>query len=80
MDGDHTFEGALADIKNGLPMLRANGLILVHDVDPNRGMNEQTEAHPHPVYEAFNAVNDEYGFKRVILKCIRKHLGIMRVN
>jgi predicted O-methyltransferase YrrM len=72
---DHTYEGVLADIKNGLPMLRPNGLILVHDVDPNRVMNEQTEAHPHPVYEEFNVVIDEYRFEWVILKFIRKRLA-----
>ena len=34
--GDHADEGALAEIKNGLPMLSPRGLILVHDVDPCR--------------------------------------------
>ena len=47
-------------------------MILVHDVDPNCGMNEQTQAHPHPVYEAFNVVIDDYGFEWAILKFIRK--------
>src|SRR5207302_3470554 len=56
VDGDHTYEGALADIRNGLPMVKPGGLLLVHDVEVNRRMDEMTPVHPHPVYEAFHEV------------------------
>ncbi len=80
VDGYHTYEGALADIKSGLPMLKRHGLVLVHDVDRGRRMDESTQTHPHPVYEAFTDTIKEHGFSWVILKFIRKHLGIIQVN
>ncbi|MFQ6094196.1 MAG: class I SAM-dependent methyltransferase, partial [bacterium] len=80
VDGDHHYEAALSDIENGLPMLKPGGVIMVHDVDINREMDEATEAHPHPVYEAFKRTVDTNGFEWCILKFIRKHLGILRVG
>jgi hypothetical protein len=79
VDGDHTYEGALADIENGLGMMRPGGFILVHDVDRGRRMDEQTPEHPHPVYEAFHAAAARHGLSWCILKFIRKHLGVLRV-
>ncbi|MGH8500893.1 MAG: class I SAM-dependent methyltransferase [Gammaproteobacteria bacterium] len=79
VDGDHTYEGALADIENGLPMLRPGAFVLVHDLDRGRQMDEQTSAHPFPVYEAFMKVIDDRKLEWIILKFIRKHLGIIRV-
>ena len=79
VDGDHTYEGALKDIKNGLPMMKAGGFILVHDVDRNRRMDEETPEHPHPVHEAFMEVVKEAGYTWCILKFIRKHLGVIRM-
>ncbi len=79
VDGDHTYEGALADITNGLPMMKRGGFILVHDVDRFRRMDEMTPAHPAPVYEAFRKVADEQGYPWNIQKFIRKHLGILQV-
>jgi predicted O-methyltransferase YrrM len=80
VDGDHTFEGASADIENGLPMLRPGGLVLVHDVDRGRRMDEQTPEHPHPVYEAFTRAAHEHALEWCILKAIRKHLGILKAR
>lgn len=79
VDADHTYEGALADITNGLPMLKSGGFLLVHDVEIERRMDEQTENHPHPVYEAFMEVVGEHKMEWCILKFIRKHLGIARI-
>jgi predicted O-methyltransferase YrrM len=79
VDGDHTYEGALRDITNGLPMLKSGGFILVHDMDRDRRMDEQTAEHPHPVYEAFQKVVQEYRYDWCILKFIRKHLGVIRI-
>lgn len=78
IDGDHRYEGALADITDALPLLRPGGLMLVHDVDRNRRMDEATAHHPHPVYEAFHRVIAEHGVPWCILKFIRKHLGVIR--
>lgn len=80
VDGDHRYEGALADIENGLPMLKSGGFILVHDVDVNRKMDEATENRPYPVYEAFQKVINDNDFDWCILKFIRKHLGIIKIN
>jgi len=79
VDGDHTYEGALADIVNGLPMMKSGGYILVHDIDRNRRMDEMTPAHPCPVYEAFRQITAEHGYAWCILKFIRKHLGVIKV-
>ncbi|MCP4725745.1 MAG: class I SAM-dependent methyltransferase [bacterium] len=80
VDGDHTYEGAKADILNGFPMLRSGGFMLVHDLDRERIMDEATEEHPYPVYEAFMEFVGEHGFKFCILKYIRKHLGIIKIE
>ena len=79
VDGDHRYESALADIKNGLQLVKPGGFVLVHDVDKNRKMAEATECHPHPVYEAFKDVIDDTGFEWCILRFIRKHLGIIKI-
>ena len=43
VDGDHTYEGARADMLEGLPMMKPGGYVLVHDVDCNRRMDEQND-------------------------------------
>ncbi len=80
VDGDHTYEGAKADINNGFPMLRSGGFMLVHDLDRDRVMDEATEDHPFPVYEAFMELINEHRFDYCILKYIRKHLGIIKIE
>ncbi len=80
VDGDHTFEGARADIRNGLPMVGPGGFVLVHDLDRRRRMDEQTPEHPHPVHEAFMEAANEYRLDWCILRFIRKHLGLLRVS
>jgi predicted O-methyltransferase YrrM len=80
VDGDHAYEGALADIRNGLPMVKPGGFILVHDVDRGRRMDEMTPEHPEPVYEAFHQVVREHKLSWCILRYIRKHLGVMRID
>jgi predicted O-methyltransferase YrrM len=80
VDGDHTYEGALKDLRNALPLAKPGGLILVHDVDRGRRMDEATSLHPHPVYEAFHHVVEESRFDWCILKFIRKHLGVIRLS
>ena len=79
VDADHTYTGALADIENGLPMLKSGGYLLVHDVDTGRRMDESTTLHPFPVYEAFMQTAGKLNAEYSILKFIRKHLGIIRV-
>jgi len=79
VDGDHRYESALADIENGLPLVKSGGFILVHDVDKKRKMAEATGNHPYPVYEAFKKVAGNTGFEWCILRFIRKHLGIIKV-
>ena len=80
VDADHTYEGALADLENGLPMLRPGGMILVHDVDRHFGYLEATPRHPAPVYEAFMDFVRAHAFDWTILKYIRRHLGIVRAK
>lgn len=81
VDAAHTFEAALADIENGLPMMKSGGFILVHDVDSRTSLGAETSTeHPHPVYEAFHKVAKERGFNWCILKFIRKHLGVMKID
>jgi predicted O-methyltransferase YrrM len=80
VDGDHTYEGARADLDNGLPMVKAGGYILVHDIDTGRRMNEQTPEHPHPVYEAFLDFAKAHQFGWSIVTLIRKHLGVIQVR
>ena len=80
MDGDHTYEGALADLNNGLQMMKPGGFVLVHDLDTNRRMDEMTDEHPHPVYEAFMEIFGKCNFEFCILKFIRKHLGVIKAT
>ena len=80
VDGDHTYEGALADIESGLPMMKPGGFVLVHDVDRFRRMDEMTAEHPAPVYEAFQKVVKDHAYGWCILKFIRKHLGIIQIS
>lgn len=81
VDAAHTFEAALADIENGLPMMKDGGFILVHDVDKRTSLGAETSPHhPFPVYEAFLKVAKERGFEWCILKFIRKHLGVLEVR
>lgn len=80
VDAAHTYDAALADMKNGLPMVKPGGFVLVHDVDPNLDLaNEISPGHPSPVLDAFKTVVKETGFDWCILKFIRKHLGVIRV-
>jgi predicted O-methyltransferase YrrM len=79
VDGDHTFEGALRDMENGLPMVKSGGYMLVHDVDRDRRMDKMTPDHTHPVYEAFMQMATTHRLEWCILKFIRKHLGVLRI-
>ena len=79
IDGDHTYEGALMDLQNAVPLVKPGGFILVHDVDRKRRMNEATAEHPYPVYEAFHRVAAEQQLDWCILKFIRKHLGVLQI-
>jgi predicted O-methyltransferase YrrM len=79
VDGDHTYDGALLDLNNCLPLIKPGSLILVHDVDRNRRMDEATSRRPHPVYEAFHRFAADHQLEWCILKFIRKHLGIIRI-
>ncbi|MGA2383601.1 MAG: class I SAM-dependent methyltransferase [Gemmatimonadales bacterium] len=79
VDANHSYEGALADMENGLPMVAAGGLIVVHDVDRTRRMSEATAEHPAPVYDAFVEFARRHDAEWCILGFIRKHLGVARV-
>jgi predicted O-methyltransferase YrrM len=78
VDANHTYEGALADMENGLPMVAPGGWVVVHDVDRARRMSEATAAHPAPVYDAFREFAGRHGCEWCILGFIRKHLGVAR--
>ena len=80
VDANHSYDGATADLENGLPMVRAGGLIAVHDVERGRPMPEATPAHPDPVYEALVDFAARHRFEFCILGFIRKHLGVIRVG
>jgi predicted O-methyltransferase YrrM len=80
VDAGHTYEGALADLENGLPMVRRGGLIAVHDVDRTRPMPEATPAHPAPVYEAVQQFALTHRFDHCIVGFVRKHLAIVQVR
>lgn len=79
VDADHTYEGALLDMENGLPMVKPGGFILVHDVDPNFRYIERTKEHPQPVYDAMMDFVRRHGFEWCRVKYVRRHLGIIRV-
>lgn len=81
VDGAHTFDAALKDIENGLPMMKSGGFILVHDIDKKLDLgNESSIAHPYPVYEAFHSAARKYNLEWCVLKFIRKHLGVIKAN
>ncbi len=81
VDAAHTYEAALADIEDGLPMMKSGGFILVHDVDPRLNLADEVSAgHPFPVLEAFQKIVKERNYQWSILKFIRKHLGVMLVK
>ena len=80
VDAGHTYEGALADLEDGLPMVRPGGLIAVHDVDRARPMPEATAAHPAPVYDAVEHFARSHRFDRCIVGFVRKHLAVVQVR
>jgi len=79
VDADHTYEGAMADMKNGLPMLKPGGFMLVHDVDPTFRLLERTPEHRQPVYDALMDFVREHRLEWCRLKYIRRHLAVIRV-
>ena len=81
VDAAHTYDAALADINEGLPMMKPGGFILVHDVDSKLDLaDEASREHPAPVLEAFRKVVADNGFEWCVLKFIRKHLGVIRIS
>jgi predicted O-methyltransferase YrrM len=81
VDAAHTFDAALNDIENGLPMMKSGGLILVHDIDPRLDLGAEADGgHLSPVYEAFMDMVSRHHFEWCILKFIRKHLGIIKAR
>jgi predicted O-methyltransferase YrrM len=80
IDAAHTYEAALNDIENSIPLMRKNGFLLVHDVSPKLNLgNEASADHAHPVLEAFQKVLTDHKFEWCILKFIRKHLGVIKI-
>ncbi len=80
VDAGHTYEAALGDLERALPLMRAGGLVAVHDVDPGRPMPEATPDHPAPVLDAMLAFTRSHGFDHCILRFVRKHLGVVAVR
>ena len=80
VDAGHTYEAALGDLENGLPMVRAGGLIAVHDVDRSRRMAEATREHPAPVYDAVQQFTRTHRFESCVVGFVRKHLAIVQVR
>lgn len=79
VDANHSYDAALADLENGLPMVAPGGLIVVHDVDRSRRMSEATPQHPTPVYDAFMDFAARHHADFCILGFIRKHLGVAKI-
>jgi predicted O-methyltransferase YrrM len=80
VDADHTYEGAMADLLGGRPLMRPGGWLLVHDVDRARGMPEATAQHPQPVSEAVQEfIRKERVSEWYVLEFIRKHLAVLRM-
>jgi predicted O-methyltransferase YrrM len=80
VDAGHTYEAALADLENGLPMVRRGGFIAVHDVDRARPMPEATTAHPAPVAEAVEHFVRAHQLESCIVGFVRKHLAIVQAR
>lgn len=80
VDANHTYDGALADMENGLPTVAPGGWLVVHDVDRSRRMSEATAEHPAPVYDAFVECARRHQLEWCILGFVRKHLGVARVG
>ena len=81
VDAAHTFEGALEDMEDGLPMMKQGGFIMVHDIDPALKLGQEaSKEHPRPVLEAFEKFARDRSLEWCILKFIRKHLGVIKVN
>lgn len=79
VDADHTYDGAMADMQNGLPMVKPGGFILVHDVDPNFRLLERTPEHRQPVYDALMDFVAQHRLRWCRLKFIRRHLAVVQV-
>ena len=80
IDAAHAYEAALNDIENSVPMMRKNGFMLIHDIDPKLDLGDEASSdHPHPVLEAFQKVSTDHQFEWCILMFIRKHLGIIKI-
>jgi predicted O-methyltransferase YrrM len=80
IDADHTYEGAMVDLRGGRPLMRPGGWVLVHDVDASRAMPEATARHPNPVMDAVqDFVRDERVTEWYVLEFIRKHLAVLRM-
>lgn len=81
VDAAHTYDAAMNDMENGLPMIAGGGYMLVHDIDRKLSLGtESSPGHPSPVHEAFMEVVKKNDFDWCILKFIRKHLGVIRVG
>lgn len=79
VDAAHTYEAALADMDNALPMISPGGYMLVHDVAKDLDLGDEAAAdHPYPVHEAFRDIARKHGLEWCVLKFIRKHLGVLR--
>jgi predicted O-methyltransferase YrrM len=80
VDADHTYEGAMIDLRGGRPLMRPGGWVLVHDVDRARSMPEATAQHPYPVLEAVqDFIREEKVAEWYVLEFIRKHLAVLRI-
>jgi predicted O-methyltransferase YrrM len=79
VDADHSYEGALLDMENGLPMVKPGGFILVHDVDPKFRYIERTPEHPQPVWDAMVEFVRRHGFEWARVEYVRRHVGVIRV-
>lgn len=81
VDAAHTFDAALADIEDGLGMMKPGGMVLVHDVDSRLDLAQEASSdHPMPVLEAFRKVVKGHNYQWCILKFIRKHLGVIIID
>ncbi len=74
IDGDHSYEGALADFTNYLPLMNPNGIITFHDTDgdlPCAGVLEEVERRGHRI------VNFGLAGAGVALVCPQRWLSLI---
>lgn len=81
IDGDHSYESVLSDLRTYGSLVKKGGLMLVHDVNPD-GITKDLEAKgwvPEPgAKRAFEEYTSENDFQSVTILSGRAGLGVIR--